>query len=1237
MVFSAAGVASVPSLASSGGRGQTAPLATSSNAAIGPEVVARRGKYSRTFKRSDGSLEVNVSSRAVNYRDGAGKWQPIDNGLERQSDGAYINRANSFHVMIPAAATGSVQVTSGAHSLGFSLKGADAGSNATLAGSSAEYPHALPNTTVAYSVLGDELKETLTLATATAPAADTFVVDAPGLSARVEPSGEVAFVDPNGISQFQFATPWMTDAAGNVSRAASYRVASHTADQTTISLTLDHSWLAAPQRAFPVTVDPTVYDSSTDGSPADVCEIVSSDAPGSNAGTRCSPTWTPLIGRDVAGVHRAVLSLDTASVVPKGSLVTSALLQSLDLSTVPAAGKMFELHPLTRPFGNGATWYRSAPPTLWTTPGGDFAPSSTAQTAIALHTPEVDFPATHLVQNWSDGGVQGALIKATDENASQVQMLGSFDLAITYRARTGADDRLTIDHPTWEGKGVDGAPDVGVNVANGNLVVSAMDINLPGDGGELTFQRYWNSLGYSSPGTFGENSRGDFGTIQLDRNPTDGSYTLDGPGGDDGVFVKRPDGTFEAPNTMHAVLAEEPGGTIQMTYDDTGEVWTFDATAAHRLATISEPSGYVVTATYGTNGLTSLGDGQGDSYTFGYDATGAMRTIIDQTGATRHYDYDAHQNLIAYTDPSGHRTSYQYDPQDRLDQITYPTLLPVAIDYNPTGADNSVSEIYTPEDGHKTNATLYSYGVGSTTVTPPVITGSVIPTTYDYDGSLFVTTATRGTHPPTIALSGPLYAAQFTTLPEGDAAVSFTAADTTGAPSGGIAQVDVAVDGALEQSFTQPCATGCAGLTNSYTLSTNDYNVGEHVVSIVATNAAGDTRTQSFLIDVPPPPPFSSGTLPNDPDPAAVDETTPVGTTLCDAYYGPGSPDCQDPAANAQALAPHVAAADPFIYGIADDSEAPNDFLNSPSFDPLGISHIRRIVPFNIAANGGRQFPNRMSNLRAQLHIARLKGLDVMVSFGAKAGTDTGTSESDAAIRDDQRYLPTKVEYERDIRAFKSAFPRVDTFSAWNEPNNRLQPNYVGNDVENRANPNGGPRRAALYTFLLSKYLCHTEHCRVVAADMEQGTGTIWINYLNTYRTELARLIRTDSALSVPAQWGIHPYPDVRAMKQSGTDTFVRDRPMGTNTWFTEVGYAEGANTQANEAAQETRIRYLLNTLTKASSSIRRVYVYSLCAPNDANHDDYGLLRTVAQDPTTNCASQQPRPSWAALRNRSNP
>ncbi len=92
------------------------------------ELVERRTEDSRTFDVGDGVKETVFYDGAANYRDAAGRWQPIDPSLVPVGrGGALRTKAGPVSVELPAVVGAApVRVSSGDASVAFTLRGAKA-------------------------------------------------------------------------------------------------------------------------------------------------------------------------------------------------------------------------------------------------------------------------------------------------------------------------------------------------------------------------------------------------------------------------------------------------------------------------------------------------------------------------------------------------------------------------------------------------------------------------------------------------------------------------------------------------------------------------------------------------------------------------------------------------------------------------------------------------------------------------------------------------------------------------------------------------------------------------------------------------------------------------------------------------------------------------------------------------------------------------------------------------------
>jgi hypothetical protein len=112
-----------------------------------------------------------------------------------------------------------------------------------------------------------------------------------------------------------------------------------------------------------------------------------------------------------------------------------------------------------------------------------------------------------------------------------------------------------------------------------------------------------------------------------------------------------------------------------------------------------------------------------------------------------------------------------------------------------------------------------------------------------------------------------------------------------------------------------------------------------------------------------------------------------------------------------------AAAARPVVIGIGDQS--PVIFVD-PRFSRLGISTAREVVPWDLVTRQA-DGPD-LAAFRGWLRAAQAANVTPLISFGADFSNPAA------------KYVPTVSQYERMVKAFLDAFPRLKTYTAWNEP-----------------------------------------------------------------------------------------------------------------------------------------------------------------------------------------------------------
>ena len=373
---------------------------------------------------------------------------------------------------------------------------------------------------------------------------------------------------------------------------------------------------------------------------------------------------------------------------------------------------------------------------------------------------------TSLVQGWSNGTVtnDGLEVKAADE--SQVNWVGFDSSEDTTSAHW---PYLNIKWEQWLGvKGystLNGYPltdrmGLGVNVANGNLLLQAHDLAIAGTGLPLAVQRTYNNLSVLSWDVGNSWALNTGSDIELVLNGDGQGDGADIYGADWGVFFPRnPDGSFASPTGIDATLIHNGDGTYTLTSHGSGLRYHWPSGGGLMLSQ-TDKNGNTISYGYNSAGnLISLTDTQGRVTTFAHNSSassGLITTMTDPAGRTWQYGYDSNKNLTSSTDPNGKTTQYGYDSSNELVQITDPDGNVTTLTYDGANTYRVTSVILAVGSAVQAVYT-YTYNQGNTVVTDP----NGHTTTYYYDylgrvtkavdalGNAFQTAWTADSHPAT--------------------------------------------------------------------------------------------------------------------------------------------------------------------------------------------------------------------------------------------------------------------------------------------------------------------------------------------------------------------------------------------------------------------------------------------------------------------------------------------------------
>jgi RHS repeat-associated protein len=388
-----------------------------------------------------------------------------------------------------------------------------------------------------------------------------------------------------------------------------------------------------------------------------------------------------------------------------------------------------------------------------------------------------------------------------------------------------------------------------VNLANGNLLITANDGSTAAPGVGVSADRFYNGLS-TSDGVLGGGwsstmSYADFG---LTVNSGETSAVFYGPSGFQATFTKS--GTaWVSPAGVNATLTK--GTEWVLKYNKSGETFRFNL-ATKRISAHTDRNGV---------GTTSNWAASSSSYTV-TDAVGRVTTanrtagaspkitsIVDSAGRTTTYTRNPSQQLTGVAKPGGATTAMSYDTSGRLSTITVPSspgTTVITFGYDSSHRVTSLTQqSSSPTGGAQADVvTTFAYTSGKTVVTNPNGAAS----TYAYDAQGRITsandalgraraltwTANSDIQSSTDALgSGSLPGNQ--TTREFDELNNATRAELpTGAAASAVYAVGADCSSAGGDSFQVKCATDASGNTASY-----DYDAAGNVTAKKDITAGG--------------------------------------------------------------------------------------------------------------------------------------------------------------------------------------------------------------------------------------------------------------------------------------------------------------------------------------------------------------------------------------------------------------
>ncbi|GAA2418578.1 hypothetical protein GCM10010404_91470 [Nonomuraea africana] len=384
------------------------------------EEAGKRSLFGKVYQLEDGRSQLELSTRPVHYKDADGRWQDVDTRIEAVAEDGFVqgNDKAGFSTRFGDKTDKLAKIKLGERQLTFGVAGDAKQVAPVVKGSTVTYPGVWDGTDLVYTVTPSGVKEYLVLSKPPASGtAYSFTVKTGGVSAQQNADGSIAFNGDDGTPAFTVPKPFMIDS--EVDAASPYgkrysdavtQAVTQQGSEATITLTPDAAWLAAPERKWPVVIDPTINLPDW----ANPTQDTYVDA-GAATGNFVS-SWMLPVGKSASGVKRSLMYFNPpdADVLPIGTRIDQAQLQMyFDQSLGDAAPVTIEAREITSDWVTNigsTTWNRQ--PTF----------SSTVASSVIRNAGEVSrwhsFDVTGMVNAWYatvEAPMHGIMLKAANE------------------------------------------------------------------------------------------------------------------------------------------------------------------------------------------------------------------------------------------------------------------------------------------------------------------------------------------------------------------------------------------------------------------------------------------------------------------------------------------------------------------------------------------------------------------------------------------------------------------------------------------------------------------------------------------------------------------------------------------------------------------------------------------------------------------------------------------------------
>ena len=541
---------------------------------------------------------------------------------------------------------------------------------ATLS-SAGYFKEILPGIDIRYRLESEVMKEEILLKNKEAATAEfTFVMKHPSLAIKKLADGSLVLCKELEEEQtgkasdkeivFYLDQPILFDQNGAVLKA-DYKIAAGNG-MSEITIMMDQAWLMDEERAYPVTIDPTVRIEKKQTTIDDA--FVRSKDPNSSYGYNFSELE---VGRNRPyQVCRTFLKFNTLPQLEKGAVITDARLNLYQYQFSADDGKGFRVsaHEVTGAWDQRTLTWNNQP--SFKTEALDYL---TLENTNGMAVPKT-FDVTKLIRGWynNQSSNHGIALKAVNENVYATATLVSSDMPVNkygltadcypigivyYRSTKGLEDYYSY-HEQELGRTGSGY----VNRYNGNLVFIHEDEGTSGILMPVSVSHVYNLSDCDTKSRFGKGFRLSLMQELKESGNSDFPYVLTDADGTNHYFYKDTSDSNK--------LKDEDGLGLVITQTSSNE---YDS---YRIMKDKDEVQYI----FGQDGyLRQIKDTYGNAMKCQYGPNSAGNYIQyaeDPTGARVVFNYNSDLTKLVSITANKRSTSFAYDAAGHLTNITYP-------------------------------------------------------------------------------------------------------------------------------------------------------------------------------------------------------------------------------------------------------------------------------------------------------------------------------------------------------------------------------------------------------------------------------------------------------------------------------------------------------------------------------------------------------------------------------------